>query len=206
MDEIEALAGVDLKSWVLTLFVILFGIAAALGVIEKISVAVGKPVKWIKGRSKDHDAIKETAQDLAEFKTDMKKYGAFYREMNDDIAKLKTEMDKSGEYYEEMAHQLDEFMAGIKESVNELKESNHREDKQIDALAKGVTVILGKELDKDYMEFVSLGGVPMDKLPEYQETFNAYSALGGNGRRKAEHDYIDRLKAVPPAEGKEAGL
>ncbi|MCD8038862.1 MAG: hypothetical protein LUE96_07255 [Lachnospiraceae bacterium] len=69
MDEINALAGIDFKGWLLTLFIILFGIAAVITVVEKVSAALGKPVKWIKSNSKDHEMImgvKESIDALAE--------------------------------------------------------------------------------------------------------------------------------------------
>lgn len=68
MQAIEQLLNVDILSVSLSLFIIMFGLVAALQVIEKISVYVGKPVKWIKKNDEDHKSIAKITETLEALK------------------------------------------------------------------------------------------------------------------------------------------
>lgn len=68
MQTIEQLLKVDLVSVALSLFVIMFALVAMFQVIEKVSVYIGKPVKWIKNKDDDHKAIIKVTETLEALK------------------------------------------------------------------------------------------------------------------------------------------
>lgn len=66
MDSIKELLNQDISSIILAIFVLIFGIVSIFTIIEKFSVIIGKPVKWLKVRNDDHDLLAKTVQELAD--------------------------------------------------------------------------------------------------------------------------------------------
>lgn len=64
MSNIEQLLNIDIVSVALSLFVIMFALVAMFQVIEKISVYIGKPVKWIRTNDEDHKTIAKITETL----------------------------------------------------------------------------------------------------------------------------------------------
>ena len=68
MTTIEQLFQLNLVSVVLSIFVILFALVSIFQVIEKVSVYIGKPVKWIKNKNDDHEAIEKLTETIGMLK------------------------------------------------------------------------------------------------------------------------------------------
>ena len=68
MGNIEALLQTDVKTFLVTLFVIIFGIITIIEAIGKISEYIGKPLHWIKNRQTDHILLKSTVEEVKELK------------------------------------------------------------------------------------------------------------------------------------------
>ena len=64
MQAIEQFVKLDLVSVSLSLFVVAFALVAIFQVIEKISIYIGKPVKWIKKNDEDHKTIEKITETL----------------------------------------------------------------------------------------------------------------------------------------------
>lgn len=62
MTAIENLLSVDWVAWLLTAFIILFGIVAIAEIIGKISTLIGKPTKWVRQKNNDHEQIKQLVE------------------------------------------------------------------------------------------------------------------------------------------------
>ena len=69
MSNIEALFQVDFKGFVLTIFIILFGISTAIDIVGKVAAHLGKPIGWVKRNKEDHDLIIDTANEVKELRT-----------------------------------------------------------------------------------------------------------------------------------------
>ena len=91
MQAIEQLLQVDVVSVSLSLFVIMFGLVAVIQTIEKVSIYIGKPVKWIKKNDDDHKAIEKITETLET----LKKQQDIDREksINNDL-QIKNDIDK----------------------------------------------------------------------------------------------------------------
>jgi len=115
MQAIEQLMKVDLVSVSLSLFVICFALVAIFQVIEKVSVYVGKPVKWIKKNDDDHKAIEKITETLNALKkqqdTDREQSIKHDHEIKDDLEEFSTMFfDKS---IEDMRWRILDFASAI---------------------------------------------------------------------------------------------
>lgn len=63
MGNIEDLLSLD-TSVILSLFVILFGMVTIFELIGKLSVYLDKPVRWVRKKNEDHEAIVKLAENL----------------------------------------------------------------------------------------------------------------------------------------------
>ena len=63
MSNIEDLVNLD-TSVILSLFVILFGMVTIFELIGKLSVYLDKPVRWVRKKNEDHEAIVKLAENL----------------------------------------------------------------------------------------------------------------------------------------------
>lgn len=92
MQTIEQFFEIDLVSVSLSLFVIAFALVAIFQVIEKVSIYIGKPVKWIKKNDEDHKTIEKITETLAALKTqqdiDREQSIKHDKEIKDDIDKF----------------------------------------------------------------------------------------------------------------------
>jgi len=68
MDEILALIEIDFSVVFTGVIILLFAFVSILTLIEKISVIINKPVKWLRRRNEDHELLIKTAQGLNELR------------------------------------------------------------------------------------------------------------------------------------------
>lgn len=115
MSNIEQLVNINYVSVILSIFVILFGLVAVFDVISKISVYVGKPVKWIRKNNEDHETILKVTETLEALKkqqdTDREQSIKHDQRIKDDIDKISTMFfDKS---IEDMRWRILDFSSAI---------------------------------------------------------------------------------------------
>jgi predicted DNA-binding protein (UPF0278 family) len=115
MSNIEQLLNINYVSVILSIFVILFGLVAIFDVVGKISVYIGKPVKWIKKNNEDHEAIIKLTETLDALKkqqdTDREQSIKHDQRIKDDIDKISTMFfDKS---IEDMRWRILDFASAI---------------------------------------------------------------------------------------------
>lgn len=65
-DEIQALLSLDWVALILGIFIVMSSVIAIVTIIGKFSEIIGKPVKWISNKQKDHDMIIENAKAIQE--------------------------------------------------------------------------------------------------------------------------------------------
>lgn len=92
MDEILELKNLDIVSWIIIGFMILFAFVAAYEIICRFSVIIGKPVKRMRKINEDHELLVQTVKNVTELQKrhqeDMKKSEEHDIEMRKDIKKL----------------------------------------------------------------------------------------------------------------------
>lgn len=72
MELIERITEINFANWIITAFLIISIIIAIFEIIKKVteivSEVIGKPVKWVKSKNKDHQLLLETSQKLSDLK------------------------------------------------------------------------------------------------------------------------------------------
>lgn len=97
MNDINALLDIDFSVVFIGLFTLLFGFVAIVTVIEKISIMIKKPVKWVKDKETDHKLIVANAKAIEELskkhEEDTKQSIRHDAIIRDDLKKLSDTMD-----------------------------------------------------------------------------------------------------------------
>ena len=70
MEPIKELFNLDLPTLITSLFLIMAAIIAIYEIVGKFSDIIGKPVKWVREKNKDHKLLIETANSLQQLKSD----------------------------------------------------------------------------------------------------------------------------------------
>ena len=68
MEALEQFLHADFSSFIMICFIIMSGIIAIVTIIGKFSEIIGKPVKWIQNKNKDHELLIKTAEGLNELR------------------------------------------------------------------------------------------------------------------------------------------
>lgn len=68
MEIIRELTQINYLSVIISIFIVLFGAVTIIEVIGKISVYIGKPVRWIRNKNKDHETIDHITNAIDEIK------------------------------------------------------------------------------------------------------------------------------------------
>ena len=69
MEILEQLINIDYSSFIFTCFVIMSGFISGYTIIGKVSEIIGKPVKWVREKQKDHKLLIDTIESLKELYT-----------------------------------------------------------------------------------------------------------------------------------------
>lgn len=69
MGAIEQLINLNYSSFIFTCFVIMSGFISGYTIIGKVSEIIGKPVKWVREKQKDHKLLIDTIESLKELHT-----------------------------------------------------------------------------------------------------------------------------------------
>lgn len=92
MEPITEFFKQDFTSIILVVFILMSGVITMVTIIGKFSEIIGRPVKWIKNKNRDHELLIQTSKSLLELQ---KKYEEIARtsdlhdlEMRNDIKKL----------------------------------------------------------------------------------------------------------------------
>lgn len=70
MEVITELFKLDFSSLVFSIFIILSSIIAVYEIIGKFSKIIGKPVKWVRKRDRDHNLLIQTSDSLEQLRSD----------------------------------------------------------------------------------------------------------------------------------------
>lgn len=160
MDKnINALLEVDWISLILTIFIIMSAVIAIVTIIGKFSEVIGKPVKWVREKRKDHELLqattelaKKTAENLSklqdkhvedeqEFRNNLNNY---MQESRADRKALHDEMSKFTENRINDRKQSIEIQKELKDSIKGLVDGQKDRDAKIENLT---SLFINKEID-----------------------------------------------------------
>lgn len=213
MDALLALKEFDIISWIIILFAILTAIVAIYEIIGKVSVIIGKPVKWIKKKDEDHELLVQTSKNLAELqerhKTDVEQsiihdkrikdeLSTFMDEMRKSMADTQIEIKQFAENRVRDRQQSFEIQKSLTDSIKNIGEVNALKEKQIDSLMNAQRELLADKINQKYKYYISIEGIPEDELDEFKNLHFAYKECGGNHSGDAKYEYcMNHLRVIP---------
>lgn len=122
MESIKELLELDWIALILAIFIIMSGTIAIFTIIGKFSEIIGKPVKWVREKKKDHELLLKTVQDLTELhnthKEDTKQSIRHDEMIREDLQALTSTVKDISEKLEVMQEKIDATeMAKLKEKI-----------------------------------------------------------------------------------------
>lgn len=66
MEDVKELLDLDWVTLILGMFILMSGVIAIITIIGKFSEVIGKPVKWVRDKQKDHELIVENVKAIQE--------------------------------------------------------------------------------------------------------------------------------------------
>lgn len=197
MDNIENFLNIDYQNFIITIFIIIFGLISIIKAIEEISKWIGKPVKWIKKKDDDHILLLQTSKELKELEKE-------HSNISDELKKF---IDKIEEQFNQFTNnrindrkQSFEIQKELTNSMKEIADNGKRRDEQIISLITGTKELLGDKIDQRFSRYLSLGGIPENEVDEFDGIYAAYEKTGGNSTRKHKYEYIKNNMPVIPVE------
>lgn len=206
MDTYTQVLNLDFTQIFLGIVAILIFLVSFVSLIEKASVIIGKPFKWIKKKDDDHKLIMDA---MATMKLMQETHAADKKEVNDKNDKLekvltdfmtevKSDIKKFTDNRIHDREQSFEIQKQLTDSIQAVVDKNHVRDNQITALIDANKEMLAEKINEKYKYYVEIDGIPADEYDEFVSLHKAYNGVGGNHHGDAKYEYcINHLKVIP---------
>ena len=206
MDIYTQVLNLDFTQIFLGIVAILIFLVSFVSLIEKASVIIGKPFKWIKKKDDDHKLIMDA---MATMKLMQETHAADKKEVNDKNDKLekvltdfmtevKSDIKKFTDNRIHDREQSFEIQKQLTDSIQAVVDKNHVRDNQITALIDANKEMLAEKINEKYKYYVEIDGIPADEYDEFVSLHKAYNGVGGNHHGDAKYEYcINHLKVIP---------
>lgn len=157
MEKLAELQNIDILAWVTTGFQILAVLVAAQVAIEKVSIAIGKPVRWLKQKNEERQLVLQTAKSLDE----LRKQRAI------DVEQSIKHDEKLKENLQSVSNKIDTLSDQITFMQSKMDETEMAKLKD--------TIIIYYKKYKDLGEWSAL------EKDAFWDLFKSYESHGGNG-------------------------
>lgn len=206
MDELIQTLNMDFTQLFINIVIILVAIVFVVNIIEKASVIIGKPFKWIKKNDDDHQILMDA---IATMKSMQETHASDKKEVNDKndkleqvlsdfMAEVKNDIKQFNDNRIHDRKQSFEIQKQLSDSIQKVVDNNKVRDDQIGALMMANKEILAEKINAKYKEYIALGGIPADEYDEFVSMHKAYNGVGGNHHGDAKYEYcINHLKVIP---------
>ena len=206
MDTYTQVLNLDFTQIFLGIIAILMFLVAFVSLIEKASIIIGKPFKWIKKNDTDHQLISDA---MSTIKSMQETHAADKKEVNDKNDKLekaltdfmtevKADIKTFTDNRKNDRAQSFEIQKQLTDSIQTVIGNNQIRDEQINALMCGSKELLGNTIDERYEKYIKLGGIPQNEVDEFDSIYDAYTGLNGNHGRKTKYEYVkEHLTVIP---------
>ena len=193
--DIASFFELDIVSVVMGVFIILSAFVSSVTIIEKFCEKIGKPVRWFKGRNKDHELLMETIKNDKELREAL---NSFIQEVKESLSETKLSINQFTENrIHDRAQSLD-IQKELTDSIKILADGQKERDAQITALMCGSKELLGDRIDEKYSRYIALGGIPENEVDEFEDLHSAYKQLNGNHTRDSKYRYVrEQLPVIP---------
>lgn len=166
MEIIIELFSQDLSSAVIGLFLIMSGIIAIADIIGKFSVLIGKPVRWIQNKEKDHELLIRTVEELNQFAENRK----HDREQSFRIQKELTDAQR----------ELTKSIADISKKIDTMQQNtNERFALSEQKNNKRIRAELKDKISQSYRYHHASGQISPMELESLEDLIEEYETAGG---------------------------
>lgn len=166
MDAILELFKQDFAALIIGMFLVMAGIIAIADIIGKFSVLIGKPVKWIRSKEKDHDLLLRTVEELNQFaenrKHDREQSFQIQKELTDAQKELAKSISMISKKIDEMQRNTDERFARSEQKNN-----------------KRIRAELKDKISQSYRYHHALGKISPMELEALEDLIEEYEAADG---------------------------
>jgi hypothetical protein len=157
MEEIKALFQLDFVSIIISIVIIMSAVVSIATLIGKFSVIIGKPVRWIKKKNKDHELLIHTVKNVE-----------ILQGKQDEAVKQSIRHD---EMIKDDINKLTETVNGIATTLTEMQQkSNDTELKKLKDTLVGY-----------YNKFKNVGEWSKLDANVFWDLFDDYEKRGGDG-------------------------
>lgn len=168
MDIIKEFLQINLPVFILSIFLIMSAIISAYEIIGKFSKLIGKPVKWVKNKERDHEVLMKAVEDIDSLRnkheTDVKASINHDHKIEDELSKFTDEIRNS---IEQLANKFDVMKIDTDErfSNNEAKENKRVQSEIKERIAQSY---------RDYHRSQQISSMELEALEDLIETYEAH--------------------------------
>ena len=197
MDELIQTINMDFPQLILNIIVILVALIFVVGVLEKASVIIGKPFKWIKKNDDDHQLLVDA---ISTIKSMQETHAADKKEVTDKNTTLETVLsdfmtevkNDIKQFTDNRVHDREqsfEIQQKLTDSIQTIVNNNKNRDVQINALIDANKEMLAEKINEKYKYYIKIDGIPADEYDEFVSLHKAYNGVGGNHHGDAKFEY-----------------
>lgn len=206
MDSIKNLLELDFTTLIMSIFILMSGVIAAVTIIRKFFEIIGKPIRWIGNKNFDHELLQQTVKNLSELQIkhekDILESIEHDKKIKDDfsifMADMKNEMKQYTENRVNDRKQSFKIQKELTDSIKIIVDNNALKDKQINSLIVAQKEMLAEKINEKYKYYLSIKGIPEDEYDEFISLHKAYNGVNGNHYGDAKFEYcINHLPIIP---------
>lgn len=199
MEQIKEFLQLDFSAVIISIFLVMSAIISGYKIIGEFSKIIGKPVKWVKNKEKDHEVLLQTVKELHDLRdkhnsdeADIKQCLAdFISETRETIKK----QDKTNREHWETSKQIRKELT---DTIKTISDDNQTKGEQINSLIVANKEMLAEKINEKYKYYLSIQGIPEDEYDEFRSLHKAYNGVGGNSNGDAKFEYcMKNLKIIP---------
>lgn len=165
-EQILELLKQDFTALIAGAFFIISGIIAIADIIGKFSVLIGKPVKWIQNKEKDHELLLRTVAEVNQYSENRKNDRQQSFQIQKDLTDTQKELAKS---ISELSKKIDKMQQSTDERFEKSEQKNN----------KRIRAELKDKISQSYRYYHSLGKINDMELEALEDLIEEYETAQG---------------------------
>lgn len=178
MGDINTFFEIDFQTFFINCFIIIFAIVAMITVLGKFFEAIGKPIKWFKGRNNDHDLLTKTIENVKELQATVQKGMNIVLENQDEIKKFYNNRVHDREQSFQIQREWTDKINGIYNVLDEMQQTTNErfalsEEKQNKRVQADIKARIA-QLYRKYDNAKKISHMELESLEDLIETYENY--------------------------------
>lgn len=182
MEQIKEFLQLDFSAVIISIFLVMSAIISGYKIIGEFSKIIGKPVKWVKNKEKDHEVLLQTVQELHDLRD----------KHNSDVEKSINHDDKIEEkltnFMKEIRDDMKQFtdkLDAIKESTDKrFLENEKKENKRVQSEIKERIAQSYRKYDKEKQ----ITSIELEALEDLIETYEEHGGKNSFVHSKVQNE------------------